>query len=485
VASESHLATAEELEAIARLREDLKAELTKVEAEGKNYPHTTGDIFFTRVLRGNDGDVEKATTWYRTFVELREKFKLDGMHSRFDVTKEPWTAATMPHSAEVMKYCNHVFDEEKYRTPQGHLVWYEACGDRRLKDMLTAIGLEKYIEFVQCACERRTSVIDALSRSSGKMVRILRILDFEATGLWMLNKEVKKIEDEHLQPVLIGTSCETIQLLFFINFPRVFKKIADAALMVFPKRLVARVRILGRDYLQDPEYLREVGGALSAQLTSQKRCRSDADDPMDREGSGKLVGPGVVAEKMVMVESGQRVNWTFRVGSVADGDQTLTESRTFAGKVMDSVFWEATDLLFSVSFWGSPPEDVYFSKPKQADENLGGTLPQHPHRLTPEPAEDNVCDLCGGQGTAFCCEECAETDSYEVCQACWDKHGVGLDKHLEAELELNAPTAVDAAQGDVVGSVSAPRAGMVVLRWSNYRSWIRGRTLSSYKLTVS
>eukprot|EP00928_Gymnodinium_smaydae_P044949 TRINITY_DN2_c0_g3_i1.p1 TRINITY_DN2_c0_g3~~TRINITY_DN2_c0_g3_i1.p1 ORF type:complete len:575 (+),score=98.31 TRINITY_DN2_c0_g3_i1:37-1725(+) len=356
---ELQLANDSEKLAVSEIKQHLDAELKQLAAEGKDFPHTTGDIFFTRCLRGNNGDKDEAIKWFRKFMELRSKFGLDDIHTKMDADKTPFVNTNMPHSEEVLPYCNTVFDEENLRTPSGHVVWYDALGDWRTKSMLDKLGPEKYIEFMQHTCERRTSMLDKLSRRENRMVKMLKIMDFEATGLWMLNKDYKQVQDTHVEPVLFGTSIETVHLIFLINFPSIATQLFNILSRVMPARLTKRIRILGTDYMQNKEFLTEVGPELTSKLLAMNKSHNDSNqDSYALEGKSQLVAATAIMERTVAVSPGQQVCWEFRVAKPGE----IQEKRSFFGKIatMATSMMEGTEVVFSVSsIWTDvDPNDI-------------------------------------------------------------------------------------------------------------------------------
>jgi len=345
---ELEFANAEELEAIADLRSRLESELKALEAEGKAFPHVTGDIFFTRLLRGNS-DRDEAVKWFKNFIEMRAKFGLDAIHRELEASSTPWASTAMPHSSEVVQYFNTVFDEEKLRTASGHVVWYDAMGDWRTKRMLDAIGKEKFVKFMQYACERRTSMLDRLSREKGRIVKILKIMDCEGVGLWQLNKEFRKVQEEHVDPVLFGSSIETLHVMFIINFPRVLTHIYKMLSRLLPPRVTKRIRLLGGDYMQNKEFLAEVGPTLIAELLAFNKTHSEAKsgDEASLEGSSQIIPAMQVMERVVEVSAGQTVSWGFRVAKPAE----IQEKRSLLGKLATfaTSMMEGTEVVFSVS----------------------------------------------------------------------------------------------------------------------------------------
>lgn len=347
--SELTLASGAELERIAEVRALLEPELKALAAEGKDFPHVTGDVFFTRCLRGNNGDKDETAKWFRNFLDLRARFGLDAIHAEMEGSRTPWVSTAMPHNKELSKFLNTVFDEAKYRTRHGHLVWYDALGDSRVKRMHEEIGSEKYIKSQQYSCERRTSTLDKLSREEGRMVKIVRVTDFESTGMWMLCKEHMAVDEKHVTPVLLGTSIEVIHLVFYINFPRVFINVWGLLSKLMPPRLIKRFRVLDTDYMQDKEFLSEVGPALMSELLALNRSHNEKDtiDTQALEGSAQFIAPGRVMERVVPVSQGQKVSWAF---SVAKGEE-VREQRGFFGRIASAVtsMSAGTEVVFSVN----------------------------------------------------------------------------------------------------------------------------------------
>merc|ERR1719245_896042 len=158
-------ASPEEEEAVKELRTRLEPELSALAASGKDFPHTTGDVFLLRVLRGMEANLDKAWDWYRKFLELRKQHGLDAIHEKCEASKTSWKAAAMPHSEEVLTCWNTSFDEDDMRTPRGDLFWYDALGDAKPTEIVAM--KEKYVDFMRTACERRMSALNRLSHEQG------------------------------------------------------------------------------------------------------------------------------------------------------------------------------------------------------------------------------------------------------------------------------------------------------------------------------
>lgn len=343
--SELTLGSEKELEDVSELRRILEPELAALTADDKSFPHTTGDIFMTRLLRGNNGNIEDACTWFRKFIEMRKKYDLDRIHRQCESDSIPWVNTSLPHSSEILPHMTISFDEEKMITPGGHLLWFDSYGDSRADECFKSSGKDKLIEYMHFVLERRTSVLDRMSREQNRMVKIIRVMDFEGVGMWMMNSEYTKVSKEHIEPVMLGTSIEVVHLVFLINFPPWAMRVWKVASKIIPARLLTRFRIFGADFLQDKEFLSEVGVALITRcLRSRQRVgEAGVSDDGAVEGSGKIIAAGNVMERVIEVKAGQRVAWTYKVGTSADhGD-----SRGMLGKALDLAAGDDSTLTFS------------------------------------------------------------------------------------------------------------------------------------------
>lgn len=356
--SETTLASDAELEAIATVRSKLETELKALKDAGKDFPHTTGDIFFTRLIRGNNGNIDEAVEWYKNFIQLRAKYGLDEIHQECMKKGTKWKVSDMPNYEEIKKYMNTNFDAETMRCPgSGHLLWYDAMGDSRTQEMLKEMPAEKILKFFHTTFERRTSILDELSRKEGKIIKILRVMDAEGIGFFQLNRQWSQFEKEHVNPVLMGTSIETVQLVFLPNFPNIFLKAFEIIKLVIPPRLLARFRLLGSDYMQDKEYLAEVGLKIDQELVALNRSHK-TESPTglynQYDGTDQAVPAGLCMERVLDVLPGQKVSWDFTIGKGEDSNANAGFFSKMASK------FSGSEVVFSVgAMWTDiAPKDM-------------------------------------------------------------------------------------------------------------------------------
>lgn len=550
--SDNDLPSGSELEQISEIRKALETELRQLEATSANFPHTTGDIFMTRLLRGNNGNVEESVKWYRNCLELRAKFGLDDVHRRASAQNLRWSSTALPHSEDMAKYFNFVFDESLLSLT-GHVVWYDAIGDARTAAMLKEFDKEKATEFFKYLVEIRSAVLDRMSVERGRLIRNTRIMDFEASGMWQMNKEWNKFEKEVVYAMLMGTSIEHAQVLFVINFPWFFVKVWDTIKGNFPSRVVSRVRVLGSDFMSNPEYLAEVGPALTAELLAKKRNRDPTGyvvPPL--EGGLEYIPPGRVMERVVEVAAGQRVSWSYKVCGAAE----VSNSRSFLGKIATAAtsMLESSEVVFSVvGIWTDriqceiprikcKARSVSVFEGGAAEFWMNDALVEHKAErgvnlvaldantqelrlkqcydfaegsqglkedLAALPKTCIVLVALKGKGAESLTEEALESlrglggtlqagiyqQGYALIGSTWgvataetkgnDAVAEGEALTMDTTSELVASTEVSPSSGLVEGSTDVERGGLVVVKWSNYHSFVHKKALSEYKVSVA
>lgn len=353
-AASLQLASAEEMTTIQEIRGILAPELEKLAVESRDWPHITSDIFMTRLLRGNNGSVQESAAWYRRMLVMREEYKLDDMHRKGVAENVPLVHAAMPHADECLKHMTTVFGDD-YVSPTGHLIHFDAFGDMRVKELFNETGKEKWAEMSRFTIERRCAVLDKMSAEQGRIVKVVRILDvdgFTLSGFGDWYKPYKK----DVEPCMKDACIEVVHLIFILNFPLWGQRIFNIMAKGFPERILKRIRVLGSDYIQDKEFTQEVGGAVITRCMAQRTGRGDASgDDGNPEGRGKIILAGKIMERVLEVKAGQRVVYTFSVGTAAEAGDA---SRGMLGMALDMAAGEDTSMTFSAAFWPDPSNDA-------------------------------------------------------------------------------------------------------------------------------
>lgn len=351
---EATFAEGEELEKVKELRTKLEPELKALADAGKDFPHITGDIWLTRVLRGMHGNVDESLAWYREFLVLREKHALDQVHQDCEAKSIPWKTTAFPDSENILKYMNLSFDEDSMRGPNGQLLWYDACGDLRLEAMLGELGDERLEKFMTMISERRLVALDNVSRKEGRIVKIVRVIDLEGSSM-MSRDQIKKL---YIPPVLKGTSIEVIHRSYAINCKPFWVKAAEMSKSLLPPRVAARFKILGKDYMQDKDYLADVGPAMTKQFiaTNQTHLKiagdsAGIDSQEEREGTNVSVPAGGMVDRILSVSPGDTVSWEYRIGkpeaaaAASGGFFSMMANKIAGSEVMFSAYAVWTDKM--------------------------------------------------------------------------------------------------------------------------------------------
>lgn len=548
---ETDFATKDELKLISDIRAQVEPELAGLREAGLDFPHTTGDIFFTRLVRGNNGSVEESIKWYKDFLEIRKKYKLDEIYKSCEARNVKWVAIAMPHYELMSQFQNCLFDEENLLTVGGCPIWYDSVGDQDSKRMLEEVGEEKVKEFYHTAFEIRCSMADRLSREQGKIVKLVRIMDFKGTTLSQRNSTWDRFDKEHIRPVLVGTSIEVSHLVFLINFPSIFRQLYEFVKVFFPPRLVARFRVLDTDYLQNKEYLTTVGSTQSKQCTDT--CKAgDQGDLDSREGTMVPILAGKVMERVISVNKGQKVSWNYRVGRAdesgcAQRSMFSRLSTKFAGsEICFGVHALWTDLLEgdivkvscrarsagtahgdTCEFWVK--EDKLDYEPK-AGVNVIALDPKtlvpslrKSYELAGNADADNqelIRDINELPEATMVLFAVKGTGAERLSEAGWEalrtcgaklsaghfgmgyslvgvKGGAGIAELRGGDVTASGDVPTDPIESEVVklrevsmddgeqaGSMTVPRDGMVVVTWSNRHSYLSGKTVAEFKISV-
>lgn len=342
------LASEQELESIAEIRRRLAPELKQLASEGCDYPHTTGDVFLVRVLRGNDGDVEKAEKWYRRCLEARREHGLDRIYQV--VRGLPFNISKLPGSDVVGKHLVSISDESAMRTPQGDIIQCDYTGNIKWGQFFQEVGLDRYFTWQLHVHETKLVALDRLSRECGHIVKFVALVDMR--DMQLPPKDFIDMEKKIKTHVFEVTGIEIVHRILFLSVPRFFHTLYRMVRPLLPARTSGNIRLLGRDFAEHPEALAEVDAPLLAKIVAT-RCAGATDEESSLVGTGQIVLAGSSFERAVPVTAGQIVSWTFRVGGRED--LAAAGARGHLGGVMD-VFHDATDVFFEATALWEPAE---------------------------------------------------------------------------------------------------------------------------------
>lgn len=346
-------ATEKEASLIEELRGELEPELSKLKTEGNDFPHTTGDIFMLRVLRGMDCDIKKATEWYRKMVAVRKEHGMDAIYKKSAAAGMKWKPSELPHADKILGHYNVHFDEDGMKSLNGHLIWYDTVGDVNATEILKIA--DDFKEFYVYLNEVRLAVMDRMSREKGHLVKTVRIMDAEGYAPWKpKGKEMMKLFRGFIFPMIQNTSIEALHRVYIINTSWFAKKAYQTIAPLMRERVRSRIRPLGRDYAKNEELLQNVSGSILSNLVATRN--DDGESGKELEGTMRLILAGRIMGKSAQVQSGQKVSWQFCMGSANEADEAVKVRGTL-GKLIDKGLGETSDVTFSVSFWPEEERD--------------------------------------------------------------------------------------------------------------------------------
>merc|ERR1712241_108386 len=90
-----------------------------------------------------------------------------------------------------------------------------------------------------------------------------------------------------------------------------------------PARLAKTIRIMGADYMSDPQLTSEVSSTLVGQCMQQRRMEWRGGDDDALMGSMCAINPGELMERIISVDAGDQVLWNFKVGRSSEASSRI------------------------------------------------------------------------------------------------------------------------------------------------------------------
>jgi len=355
------LASADESAQIAEIREQVAGELKVLAAKGWDFPHTTGDLFLLRVLRGNDWDVQKAADWYRTCLKLRQEYGLDLLHLKLEAEDIPFRCSAMPNASKFAEYSTTIFDADVWKNLNGDLVIYDAFGDLDTRGLVRDLGWSGCKQFFITMLEKQLAVLDRMSRQQGRLVKVVRIMDLQGLSMWTYDKEALALLQRDIAPISAQAQCQVMRECFIINTPWLGLKLYGWLKWRLPERTQRVMHFIGKDYLEDENVQASISAENIDLLTAQRRTGND-DEAVGKPGTDRLVRKGEVFEQTIEVSCGQTISWCFQLGSFSGDDPA--RRRGLMGRILDTTLGEVTDVSFSVvAFWTDEQDSGPDSEP--------------------------------------------------------------------------------------------------------------------------
>ncbi|CAK0801125.1 unnamed protein product [Prorocentrum cordatum] len=264
-AGDDGLATEDERLLLAQLREHFADDLQRRTAEGRAHSCCFGDLALTRVLRGNDGDLAKATAWLARFLQRWDACDLDTMlrHlvQEWDRVGSPIPLDSMlPYYGEVQHFVRAVFTAPK-PSPQGDLINYISLARFEMAEMIDKLEWEHWVQYMYGATVMRMIECDRQSRAQGRLVKAITLIDVGGVSVSMLNcpqwhkqnhRDIGTFQ-EHIAAEVFGEVC-------ILNTPWLVMRLYDVVSVFIPERFRRKVRLLRGDGTDDPAFVALAGG---------------------------------------------------------------------------------------------------------------------------------------------------------------------------------------------------------------------------------
>jgi len=312
----------EELLRIVDLKSAFPEEFSKELSE--RHPAYYSDIALTRVLRGNDGDMDKAKDWFVKFLKFKVDLDLSSVVTRADEIfrrslqeGRRLNSADIPHWDEIEPYVGKacVFSCERL-SRAGDVVYYCPLVQTDHAGILANVAWDKYTEHMLFAVVLRSVELQHLSEEQGRLVQHELVIDCYGTHSLsdVYHSEYQEKFDATIGPFITGISVETVSNIWFVNVPwfaeRAYYVMRETALQLdfVPQRVMDKVHVLLSNGCDDPDVLRHLAPEDLAWLYARRGACDDADPGLDG-----TVTVSTVFERTLQAAPGGKVSWQFKV----------------------------------------------------------------------------------------------------------------------------------------------------------------------------
>jgi hypothetical protein len=298
-------AQGEEKEQINKMYEKLQEDFKDI----PKYPEVTGEYRMVRFLRGFNRDVDVAVSAVRNMLEIRKEYDMDQVREKYKEC-DLWDLNTHEDTKEyndtVMRYLPTYdigFNE------QGHLINYMPLGDHNPKAFVKDVGLDDG-EFLKHQVIRQTirmKTMNDQSEKMGSLCKFIMVVDFLGVGLSNVRykpmREFQKKHSNRLQNIQANHSGR----IFIINTPWWMKTFWRTVDKWIPENTKRKIFLLGKNYRDE---LLKVLSARTLQKLLELRQSDESGN--DKSGEAKI-SKGKEMEKILLLQPGQTVKWTFDV----------------------------------------------------------------------------------------------------------------------------------------------------------------------------
>lgn len=298
------LASSEELELIGKLRSEFEAEFKRREAEGLDHPCLFGEIALLRVLRGNDGDLEKSIAWFRSFLEGVQTYEVDAlvrnMTARLDESGSDFGHVSMLPHYEVVEKCFRVVVTAPQLSQKGDVVQYIPAVDFDKQGIVEEMDWKHWVEFMRSLMVLQCIVCDRQSRLQKRVVRLAVLVDvydspLDKLGYGPYDRDHNQDIDKFVKEIL----AELVDKVYVVNASWRMSTVFNLLSRFVPEKFTKKVQVQSDNGTVDTAFAELMGGqeqlealyATRVGLTLQREPREDLaeSDPWPTERELEIV----------------------------------------------------------------------------------------------------------------------------------------------------------------------------------------------------
>lgn len=255
--------TGEERGLVAQLRERFREELALREREGRLHACFFGETALCRVLRGNNGQLEKSVAWFERFLEKMIEYGIDDL-AAYLIPKlqegAPYDAPILPHYEEVKEYFRFTFRAAK-STPEGDLVQYWPMIDQDKYGILEELDWDYWVRFTRSSIVLLCLQLEQMSRAQRRMVKCVLIVDLAGCAMDnILCSTFDSANDRDVSKVLEEVAAEVISEVYVVNAPWTVTTLFNTFKMFIPAKFSAKFNFPSGDGLDNPSFVERAGG---------------------------------------------------------------------------------------------------------------------------------------------------------------------------------------------------------------------------------
>jgi len=302
------LPTALELELVGQLRARFSEPLAKRDAEGLTWPCFFGDMALTRVVRGNEGSLEAAATWFERFLAKFQEYQVDDlvveMTKRLNESGGRGANALLSGREEVEKHFGMIYAAPKLSS-KGDIVTYVPMVDINKPAIIENISWDCFVQYMRSATILHVLDCDRLSEAQGRVVKVVMVVDLAGVSMTSLsNSKFDEVYDRDIARFQEELCAENMGNIYIVNAPWWVVKLFNLFSRFIPEKLTRKFYFVDGDGTADEDFLELIGGIACLQQMFSTRVGSSTD-PNDVEGEHDI-SAGRVYERIIDAKPGQK-----------------------------------------------------------------------------------------------------------------------------------------------------------------------------------